>query len=66
MSSKETECAAYFKGQPDWHRYFVQMRKKWEAYGRTGGRIVLPDATQDEREALIRVLGRKAKVWAPG
>ncbi|MBR1852558.1 MAG: DUF2399 domain-containing protein [Lachnospiraceae bacterium] len=64
MSSrgKTAECAAYFKGQPAWHRYFVQMRRKWEAYGRTGGRIVLSDATEDEREALVRVLGRKAKV----
>lgn len=68
MSSKETiaECAAYFKGQSVWHRYFVQMRKKWEAYGRAGGRIVLPDATEDEREALVRVLGRKAKVPSEG
>lgn len=64
MSNKETtaECAAYFKGQPVWHRYFVQMRRKWETYGRTGGRIVLSDSTVAEREALVRVLGRKAKV----
>lgn len=64
--SLREECAAYFQGQPGWRRYFVQMRKKWEAYGRTGGRIVLSDATEAERAALVKVLGRKVKMSSGG
>lgn len=57
MNSREA-CAQYFKQHKGWERCFALMRKKWESLGRTGGRIVLENCTQEERQAIGRMMGR--------
>ncbi len=57
MSSKR-ECAEYFKRQRGFDRCFPAMRKKWETYGRVSGRIVLADATEEEKRAIGGILGQ--------
>lgn len=52
------ECADYFKKQKGYDRCFLEMRKKWESYGRASGRIILSDAPVEERRALSGILGR--------
>ncbi len=52
------ECAQYFKQLREWNRCFELMRKKWESLGRTGGKIVLKDSTQAERQAIGKVMGK--------
>lgn len=59
--NNEAECAAYFKTHPEWDRCFVLMRRKWESYGRTGGKIVLSHAADGERKAIEKVLGRNVQ-----
>ncbi len=57
MNSKR-ECAEYFKRQKGYDRCFLAMRKKWETYGRASGRIILADATEEEKRALGGILGK--------
>ena len=56
--SNEAECAAYFKTHPEWDRCFQLMRRKWESYGRTAGKVTLPQARETERKAIQKVLGK--------
>lgn len=56
MSNKEA-CAEYFRSQPEYKRIFAAMRKKWESLGRTAGKVVLPSASEEEKEVLWRFLG---------
>ncbi len=56
--SNEAECAAYFKAHPEWDRCFALMRRKWESYGRIGGKVILPHAQEAERKAVQKVLGK--------
>ncbi len=56
MNNRE-ECAAYFKAHPEYRRIFAAMRKKWESLGRTAGKVVLSQATEEERKALEGLLG---------
>lgn len=57
MNSRK-ECAAYFKKQKGYERCFLELRKKWESYGRIAGRILLCDATDEELRAMSGILGR--------
>lgn len=57
MSSKK-ECAEYFKKQNGYKRSLLEMRRKWESYGRAAGRIFLCDATDEEMRALGGILGK--------
>lgn len=57
MSSKK-ECAQYFKKQKGYERSLLEMRRKWESYGRAAGRISLRDATDAEMRALGGILGK--------
>ena len=50
--SNSSDCAAYLRSQPGYRRCMEELRKKWESYGRAGGRIRLTDATQEERRLL--------------
>lgn len=52
------ECADYFKGQRGYDRCFLQMRKKWESYGRIAGRITLSDVSEEEKRSLGGFLGK--------
>ena len=51
------ECADYFRRKREYDRCFLEMRKKWESYGKASGRIVLADATEEEKRALGGILG---------
>lgn len=52
------ECADYFRRQRGYDRCFLEMRKKWESYGKASGRIILADATEEEKRALGGILGK--------
>lgn len=52
------EAYEYFKENPGFSRCFIEMRKKWEALGRTGGTVRLTDCTEDERRAMEGLLGK--------
>ena len=52
------ECADYFRRQRGYDRCFLEMRKKWESYGKVSGRIILADATEEEKRALGGILGK--------
>lgn len=60
MNNKDA-CAAYFKEQPGFRRIFDAMRKKWESYGEIKGRVNLSRASEEEKEALSGLLGRKLR-----
>lgn len=57
--SNNRECAEYFQRQRGYDRAFLEMRKKWESYGRASGRIVLSGATEEEKRALSGILGKR-------
>ena len=52
------EAYEYFKENPGFSRCFIEMRKKWESIGRTGGTVRLTDCTEDERRAMEGLLGK--------
>ncbi len=56
--SNSSDCAAYLRSQPGYRRCMEELRKKWESYGRAGGRIRLTDATQEERRLLGGIVGK--------
>lgn len=60
MNNKDA-CAAYFKEQPGFRRIFDAMRKKWESYGEIKGRVNLSHASEEEKEALSGLLGKKLR-----
>lgn len=53
------ECANYFKSHRCYDRCFRELRKKWESLGRVAGNIVLKDATEEERRAIGRIVGKR-------
>ncbi len=54
------ECAHYFMGRPGFKRAFIEMKKKWVSYGRvTNSKIILKNATKEEKEALQTFLSRR-------
>lgn len=53
------ECADYFKGRTEYRRCFEEFRKKWKSYGRAAGRITLAGTSEEERQAIGGVLGKK-------
>lgn len=57
MNNKEL-CGQYFRKQKELERCFSLMRKKWESYGRTAGRIELKNCTAKERQALASFFGQ--------
>lgn len=57
MNNKES-CRDYFKKQKAFERCFLFMKKKWESYGRTAGRITWKEYSQEEKNALEGLLGR--------
>lgn len=57
MSNKES-CRDYFKKQKAFDRCFLSMKKKWESYGRTAGRITWKEYSREEKNALEGLLGR--------
>ena len=52
------ECAEYFKRHPAYRRCFLQLRKKWESYGRIAGSVVLRNASEEEKYELGGLLGQ--------
>ena len=52
------KCANYFKKNAAYERCFLELRKKWESYGRTAGRITLKNASQEEQRAIGSIIGK--------
>ena len=57
MTRAET-CAAYFRSNPAWRRPLEELLKKYRSYGRAAGTISLPDAMDEECDALRGLFGR--------
>ena len=58
MKSREEECAAYLREKEAYRRCLTQLKNKWETYGRMAGKVVLPEATDEERRLLSGLVGR--------
>lgn len=52
-------CAEYFKQHRAFDRCFLELRKKWRSYGKAAGKIILKDATDEERRAIGGIVGKK-------
>ncbi|MEJ6949439.1 TIGR02679 family protein [Natronospora cellulosivora (SeqCode)] len=46
------DCVEYFKKNPGFSRVFLKMKKKYKSLGKIGGKIVLSNLSQQEKEAL--------------
>ena len=58
MSGQISECVAYFKSRPGYHRILEQMLKKYKTYGGPVGQVSIVDATEEECEAAQALFGR--------
>lgn len=45
-------CVEYFRKNPGFSRVFLEMKKKYKSLGKIGGKIVLTNLSQQEKEAL--------------
>ena len=52
------KCAKYFKQKPVYQRCLTELRKKWENYGKVTGRIVLKEASEEEKRAIGGIVGK--------
>jgi uncharacterized protein (TIGR02679 family) len=59
MDKKLEECVAYFKSNKAYKRIFAKIKEKYVSIGTFSGTIKLEDITEDERNALIDLLGQK-------
>ena len=51
------ECVEYFRDIPAFSRILLELRKKYQRYGKAAGTILLPDASVEECQALGGLLG---------
>ena len=59
MCSKEKTCAEYLRSKPELERCIRQLKKKWLSFGKVTGNIVLKNASEQERQAVGGVLGKR-------
>lgn len=52
------KCAKYFKQNQVYQRCFTELRKKWENNGKAAGRIVLKEASEEEKRAIGGIVGK--------
>lgn len=52
------KCASYLKKNIAYQRCFMELRKKWESYGKTAGRITLKNPSEEERKAISGIIGK--------
>lgn len=57
--NSEKSCADYFRSRPEYRRCFETLWKKWRSYGRTAGKIVLDDASEEECRAIGGITGKR-------
>lgn len=53
------ECVSYFKSNKAYKRIFVKIKEKYVSIGTFSGTIKLENITEDEKKALIDLLGQK-------
>lgn len=53
------ECVSYFKSNKAYKRIFVKIKEKYVSIGTFSGTIKLENITEDEKKALIGLLGQK-------
>ena len=51
-------CANYLKKNEAYKRCFIELRKKWETYGKVTGRITLKNASDEEKRAIGGIVGK--------
>lgn len=59
MCSKEKTCAEYLRSKPELERCIRQLKKKWLSFGKVTGNIILKNASEQERQAVGGVLGKR-------
>ena len=52
------QCANYLKKNEAYKRCFIELRKKWETYGKVAGRITLKNASDEEKRAIGGIVGK--------
>lgn len=52
------QCAGYLKKNTAYQRCFLELRKKWETYGKVAGRITLKQASEEEKRAIGGIVGK--------
>lgn len=52
------KCASYLKNNIAYQRCLMELRKKWESYGKTAGRITLKNPSEEERKAISGIIGK--------
>ncbi len=52
------ECASFFKRNPLYDPMFIEMKKKYEKYGKLTGKVRLKKVTEEEAQALSGILGK--------
>ena len=57
--NSEKSCADYFRSRPEYRRCFEALWKKWRSYGRTAGKIVLDDVSEEECRAIGGITGKR-------
>lgn len=57
--SNNRDCAEYLKKNNGYHRCMIELEKKWRSHGRAAGKIVLSEATEDEKRSLSGIIGRR-------
>ncbi len=60
MNSNSVDlCVHYFKSRNGFERVFLEMKKKWQSYGKIAGKIRISDATEEEKKELEHFFGIK-------
>ena len=59
MCSKEKTCAEYLRSKPELERCIRQLKKKWLSFGKVTGNIILKNASEQERQAVGGILGKR-------
>ena len=57
--NSEKSCADYSRSRPEYRRCFAALWKKRRSYGRTAGKIVLDDASEEECRAIGGITGKR-------
>lgn len=52
------DCVKYFKSNKAYSRIFIELKRKWQIYGKLSGYIILKNATLKEKEALKALIGK--------
>lgn len=56
--NNDEACAGYFKENPAYRRCLREFERKWKAYGKVTGNILLKNTSEEERRAIGGMIGK--------